>query len=267
MWVYNQGMDTYRYPSEIPILLVTMLVVGVVLLFSASFTICVLPAFLALVAFMAYLTNKAHTQSLLEGAPQVTPESAPQLAAIVQDCLLRLRPGRLRVFVTPERQLNAYTFGIDEPFTVVLFAPLLKVMDTDELRFIIGHEMGHVALGHTWLNSILGGMAGMPTTLGLAVILVAAFRWWNRACEYSADRAGLIACRNVDKAISALVKLAVGPGRAAADMRRALEQVEAEDDSLANLAVESFSTHPMVANRIEELRKFAASNEYRQLIA
>jgi Zn-dependent protease with chaperone function len=260
-------MDNYRYPSEIPILLVTVTVVAAVVLFSAGFTICLLPAFLGLVVFMAYLSNKAHTQALVEHATPVTPGNAPQLAALVQDCMARLRPGQSRVFVSPERQLNAYTFGTNQPFTVVLFAPLLKVMDADELRFIIGHELGHVALGHTWLNSLLGGMAGVPTTLGLAVILTAAFRWWNRACEYSADRAGLIACRNPEKAVSALVKLAAGGARSASDMQRALAQIEAEDDTWANVAAESFSTHPMVVRRIEELRKFAASSEYRRMAA
>lgn len=260
-------MDNYRYPSEMPILLVTITVIGLVLLFSAGLTICVLPAFLGLVVLMAYLANKAHTQALIQGAARVTPESSPQLAGLVQDCINRLRPGQVQVFVTRERQLNAYTFGVNQPFTVVLFAPLLKVMDADELRFIIGHEMGHVALGHTWLNSLLGGMAGVPTTLGLAVILVAAFRWWNRACEYSADRAGLIACRNPEKAVSALVKLASGGARGSAEMQNALARIEAEDDSWVNVAAESLATHPMVVRRIAELRKFAASGEYRRMTA
>lgn len=258
-------MDTYRYPSEIPILLVTVTVVGAVLLFSAGFTVCVLPAFLGLVVLMAYLSNKAHTQALIAGSTPVTPQNAPQLASLVQDCVTRLRPGRVQVFVTRERALNAYTFGIQPPFSIVVFSPLLKVMDADELRFIIGHEMGHVALGHTWLNSLLGGMAGVPTSLGLAVILVVAFRWWNRACEYSADRAGLIACRNPEKAVSALVKLAAGGAGSASQMQQALARIEAEDDSWANVAASTFSTHPMVVRRIEELRKFAASAEYRRL--
>ncbi|HEY9089977.1 MAG TPA: M48 family metallopeptidase [Anaerolineaceae bacterium] len=260
-------MDTYRYPSEIPILLVTVLVVGAVLLFAAGFTVCVLPAFLGLVVLMAYLSNKAHTQALIAESTAVTPENAPQLAGLVQDCVARLRPGRVQVFVTRQRALNAYTFGIEQPFSIVLFSPLLKVMDGDELRFIIGHEMGHVALGHTWLNSLLGGMAGVPTTLGMAVILVAAFRWWNRACEYSADRAGLIACRNPEKAVSALVKLAAGGARSAGEMKNVLAKIEAEDDSWVNVAASTFATHPMVVHRIEELRKFAASPEYRRLIA
>ena len=84
-------------------------------------------------------------------------------------------------------------------------------MDADELRFIIGHEMGHVALGHTWLNSLVGGMAGIPSSSTSSAILTLAFLSWNRTCELSADRAGLLACGSLDKAVSSLIKLVAGP--------------------------------------------------------
>jgi Zn-dependent protease with chaperone function len=91
--------------------------------------------------------------------------------------------------------------------------------------------MGHVALGHTWLNTILGGMAGIPTSFGAAVLLYTAFRWWNRMCEYSADRAGLLACGDLHVAVSALVKLVKPEIRDQRDFERALALVDAEDDS------------------------------------
>ena len=68
-----------------------------------------------------------------------------------------------------------------------------------------------------------------------------------------------------EKAVSALVKLAAGGAGSASQMQQALARIEAEDDSWANVAASTFSTHPMVVRRIEELRKFAASAEYRRL--
>ena len=102
-------------------------------------------------------------------------------------------------------------------------------MDKDELQFIIGHELGHVDLGHTWLNTLVGGMAGIPSTYGAAAILELAFRWWNCACEYSADRAGVLACSNPNKAISALIKLEAGNNvRTEFDIRNAIQRIEFE---------------------------------------
>jgi len=42
-------------------------------------------------------------------------------------------------------------------------------------------------------------MAGVPVGMGAAVLLSFAFRWWNRACEYSSDRAGLLAMRQPEQ--------------------------------------------------------------------
>lgn len=254
-------MSDYRYPPELPILALTIFVIGVVVLFSAGLTICLVPLFFGAVVVFAYFMNQAHNRALMEQATAVTPQNVPVLAAIVQDCVNRVRPGAVQVFVVREKQLNAYTFGLSSPHSIVLYSPLLKVMDADELRFIIGHEMGHVALGHTWINSLLGGMAGVPTSLGAAVILVFAFRWWNRACEYSADRSGLLACRDPQKAVSAMLKLVAGPN----SLDYAMQTVDAQDDSIKNVLAESLSTHPMLIRRINELRKWAGTREYQAL--
>jgi len=53
-----------------------------------------------------------------------------------------------------QREMNAYTFGLSDPRVVCSIQPF-QVMDAEELSFIIGHELGHVALGHTWLNSLI----------------------------------------------------------------------------------------------------------------
>jgi Zn-dependent protease with chaperone function len=149
-----------------------------------------------------------------------------------------------------------------------VYANVVRVMDADELRFIFGHELGHVRLGHTWLNSLLGGMAGIPSPYLAAILLHFAFRWWNRLCEYSADRAGLLACGNLETAASALIKMESGPSAAmtADGWRRALRRIEAEDDHLDNNLRELLSTHPMTVRRLDALRKFAASSKYQRLL-
>src|SRR4030066_1917461 len=122
---------------------------------------------------------------------------------------------------------------MDSPKAILLYSSLFKIMDCDELQFILGHEMGHVKLGHTWLNTLVGGMAGTPSSLGAAAIMELAFRWWNRACEYSADRAGVLACSKPNKAISALVKLEVGTvARSQAGIQAALQHIETNDDDI-----------------------------------
>jgi Zn-dependent protease with chaperone function len=163
-------------------------------------------------------------------------------------------------------EINAYTFGLTQPNDLVLFSSLFKIMDDDELRFVVGHELGHSVLGHTWLNSLVGGMSGLPTSLGAAVIFIFSLRWWNRACEFSADRAGLLACGSPAKAVSALIKLAsAGRAQDSATLQRAMAAIEAEDDDLLNDLAETLSTHPMFVRRIHELRQWAGTPEYQRL--
>lgn len=258
-------MTGYRYPNEQVTLVITILVVLAAVVLAAGVTVCIAPLIAGIIILISYFLSQSQHRELIEKGLRVTPASAPELHALAKDCAARLQPGALDIIVAHSRQLNAYTFGLSKPRVIVLYDSLLQVMDADELRFILGHEMGHVALGHTWLNTLLGGMAGVPVTIGAAIIITFAFRWWNRACEFSADRAGLLACGSLGKATSALVKL-VAPGvRSQAEFQRALAVIEAEDDDLTNVLANALSGHPMIVRRIEALKKYTATPEYRRL--
>lgn len=258
-------MTQYRYPSEQGILWLTLLVVLAVAVITSAPTLCLLPLFVLVFVGLAYLLNRVHHTEIMHAARAVTHQSSPELFDLAQDCARRLRPSPFELYILNSRERNAYTFGLSNPRVVVLYSSLLKTMDAAEMRFILGHELGHIALNHTWLNTLLGGMAGVPPSFGAAIILTFAFRWWNRACEYSADRAGLLACGSLQKATSALVKLVAGPLHDQAEFEQALAVVDAEDDSVLNNLAETLSTHPLIINRIEKLREYAATSDYRSL--
>ena len=256
----------YRYPNERLILVITLTLVFLVIALTATATLCLSAVFVLSVVLLSYQSSRALHRALLELAFQVNANTIPELAAIVEVTKARLQAHDLEVFVARSSVPNAYTFGLLPPKIVVLHSVLLQWMDQDELIFILGHEMGHVRLGHTWLNTLIGGMAGIPSSFSAAAILALAFRWWNRACEYSADRAGLLACGRPDKAISALVKLvAGGESHSAAGLERVLARIESEDDYLPGSLGELLGTHPMMIRRIEQIRRYAASPEYARL--
>jgi Zn-dependent protease with chaperone function len=264
--VYNTV--AYRYPRERLILALTLFLVVAVIALTAAATVCLSAVFVVAAVWFAYVNNRAHHRALMTQARRITPHSAPGLALILDESVARLQPGDVQAFVAPGDTLNAYTFGLAPPKVVVLHSALLRVMDADEMRFILGHELGHIRLGHTWLSSLVRGMTGAPSPSLAMVILQMAFLWWTRACEYSADRAGLLACGDPRKAVSALVKLAVGPGvHTQADLRRALKYIDAEDDHALSSLSEALTTHPMTIRRIEQLQRYSASAKYRHLQA
>jgi len=257
----------YRYNNEILVLTLTILLVLAVIILTSTATFCLSGIFILAMFIISALMIRSHHQSLMQQTLHVNPVNTPQLSALVENCTQKLLPGEIDVFLAKKDVMNAYTFGLSNPKALVLYSPLVKVMNAGELQFVIGHEMGHVALGHTWLNTIIGGLAGIPAPFGAAVILYAAFRWWNRMCEFSADRAGLLACGDLNRAVSALVKLAAPGIRSQQDFDRALAKIDAEDDEVTNRLAEAFQTHPMLIRRINNLRSYARTAEYQQLQA
>ena len=259
-------VTSYRYPGERLVLALTLLVLLAVIAVTTTATLCASLLFILAFVIMSYYLGRAHHQELLTLADAVTPQRLPDLDRMVRRGVSRLKPGPVEVFVAPGGELNAYTFGLSSPKAVVLYIGLFPVMDGDELLFILGHEMGHVALGHTWLNSLVGGMAGIPASWSVGAILALVFLWWNRMCEYSADRAGLLACGNPEKAVTALVKLGAGPSaRTRGDLERAYRQIDAEDDTPAGALGEVLASHPMLIRRIEKLRQYARSETYQRV--
>jgi Zn-dependent protease with chaperone function len=265
---YPYNTTDYRYPSEYLILGSTILVVLLVIAFTAAATVCTSAIFVPAVVLFGYFASRSKHQELLAQAQPVTANTTPELMPLIHENSTRLQVEPVNVFIVRSNQLNAYTFGMDSPKAIVLYSSLFKLMDRDELQFILGHEMGHVKLGHTWLNTLVGGMAGIPSGIGAAAIMELAFRWWNRACEYSADRAGILACGKPAKAISALVKLEAGTAAVTrVGMQAAIQHIETEDDDIMHNLEELVASHPMIAKRVEEIRRFSSTPAYQHMQA
>lgn len=257
---------SYRYPNENLILGVTILVVLGVIVFTAAATVCLSGFFVIGVLVIGYHAGRSHHRSLVQSATEVTETSDTKLSHSIEICAQRLQVEPVQVFILPSKIRNAYTFGMASPKALVIYSSLIQILDDDELRFIIGHEMGHICLGHTWLNSLVGGMSGIPSSITSAILMQMAFLWWNRSCEYSADRAGMLACGNPRKALSALIKLEVGSAITdPAQLNAILRRIDDEDDSLLNDLGEVFATHPKIFRRIENIQSYASSSEYTKL--
>jgi Zn-dependent protease with chaperone function len=174
---------------------------------------------------------------------------------------------------------NAMTVGMNKPF-VVLNSSLLELLDEDEMRFVIAHELGHAVSGHavyqTMLQRLLqlsGVLAAVPLGgLGFRMIVAALYEW-SRKAELSADRAGLLATQDPATAFRVHMKLASGSRDVsrldqASFFAQGQEYLDSGDlrDSVLKLLLIENQSHPFAVVRAAELRRWVDSGDYTRIL-
>ena len=216
----------------------------------------------------------------LAGAVKVSERQFPHIYSLVRDgsYILDL-PDIPECYVMQSPLVNAMAIGKDRPF-IVLTTGLVNLNDEEELRFVVGHELGHILSGHAVYRTMLliliqlsMRIAWMPIGyLGLRAIIWGLEEWFRKS-EVSCDRAGLLAGQDVDAARRALMKLAGGPQLSELNPDAFREQAREYDavpdlrDSILKLLQLQGNTHPFAVVRFAELDRWATSGEYESILA
>ena len=86
---------------------------------------------------------------LLGTAVKVTDKQFPELYRRTVECAATLHIPVPDLYVVPELgELNAHTFGTNEDSYIVVNRALVDHLTPEELRFVIGHECGHIQNNH-----------------------------------------------------------------------------------------------------------------------
>ncbi|HEV2975380.1 MAG TPA: zinc metalloprotease HtpX [Solirubrobacteraceae bacterium] len=222
-------------------------------------------------------------------AKPVTREEAPRLYAIVEDLAQRAGIPMPRLYVSPERQPNAFATGRNEHHAAVCCTQgILQVLDDDELRGVLAHELSHVRNHDILISSVAasvalaimflarlamfgaifggggGGRDGEGNIFGLLAMLILApiaaivvQMALSRSREYQADASGAHLLHDGEPLARALEKIEayakqvpmnVSPAEATAYI---INPLTGRRVSFAGL----FSTHPPTAERIARLRQ------------
>lgn len=222
---------------------------------------------------MGHMSEPAVTGQLLGNAVKAGSKQFPRLYGIAEECAHTLHVPVPDIYIRQNPTYNAMTFGVHKPF-VLLYSALVDGFSDDELRYILGHEMGHIKSQHvlylTTFHLLTTQAARLVSRYGLGMLVFRAARLalesWSRSAELSADRAGLICSQDVETAAKALIKLVLGSQRLAqeVDVDEFLRQTDG--GAPYNTVSELGETHPLVARRIRELRDFDQSDQYRAIL-
>lgn len=214
-----------------------------------------------------------YRRGLLSSTLRLTRSMSPEIADTVAQCKAIIGyEGPVEVYVTPEHQFNASCYReVRGPTVLTLSSRLLEAFTTAELRFVIGHELGHAAFDHYGLPMPVTAMVeelGIPFVSRHVSLKLYA---WCRSAELSADRIGLLCAQDPQAAASGFFKLASGMAspRVVPDLATFARQVEslasapeAREKESDEDTLDCFSTHPYNPVRVRAVWAFSRSKPF-----
>jgi hypothetical protein len=182
------------------------------------------------------------------------------------------------LYVTQDPRPNAMCIGLDEPIIVVTTG-LVELLDEEEMRAVVGHEVGHALSGHSvyrtillFLTSLALKIAWIPLGNVAIMAIVTALREWFRKSELSADRAGLLVGQDLQASMRGLMKIAGGNHLHEMNIDAFLQQAEEYEaggdlrDSVLKILNVLPRSHPFTTVRAAELKKWAETRDYQRIM-
>lgn len=177
---------------------------------------------------------------------------------------------------TKTNAVNAYVTGLLGTRRIVLWDTLLAKLDADEVAAVMGHEMGHYALGHVARGVLLACLGNFATFGALAWLYKRACRRWDivrpgepstlpllhlilLALSLAATPAGNAFSRWQERAADRYALELTGDGPSAA---RSFADLQRDNLSVPRPGLwYTFwrGTHPPLAERIEAANAYGAS--------
>ncbi|SDH04190.1 zinc metalloprotease HtpX [Roseospirillum parvum] len=232
--------------------------------------------------------NSADMVLKMYKARQVDQTSAPAFYNLVADLARRAELPMPKVYVIESDQPNAFATGRSPDHAAVAATTgLMRILNEDELRGVMAHELAHVKHRDTLTMTVTATLAGAISMLAnfalffggnrdnenqmgivgtLALMILAPMAamlvqmFISRSNEYAADKGGAEISGKPEALASALKKLEE-------TARRTLNPVAESNPATAHLFIINplngqkmdnlFSTHPNTTNRINALMQMA----------
>lgn len=223
----------------------------------------------------------------VDGQPALTP-----LDRVVDDCATILGVPKPVTVVRNDPYTRAYLVAVGDKTHLVLTSSLLNLYENqaDQLRFIVGRELGRVKTEQLELRRVTYGLLvllqsiddqSIPETAKAALMTygIGRFLTWSREAEISADRAGLLCCGSCETAYAAMLKLLHGlkedsawrdPTGPGFDAEKIIDQFEKWEKATIISTLNYFrkqSPHtPFLVERLAALKQFVDSGQYHAIL-
>ncbi len=236
-------------------------------------------------------TQPGGVDQILAQCVRLRPSSHPEAVAAAQTAAQQLGTDLPELFLVPEPDILPLVFR-EEPAAVGLTTGMLRTFNEAELTFVMGRCLGPILSGylaalqavdlllarripisnelHPMVRDIFaratGPQTAQSTPEALAPVRAVGHAWQQRV-ELSADRAGLLACRDPDAACSAIARCTAERAQAATHLTIEKFMASYEGQDMQKLAAippqENPATSPdYAAYRVRMLRWWARTEDY-----
>lgn len=206
--------------------------------------------FVGLALLMNYFVLAVILAHIRGNGIKVGPQQLPEVYASAQRAVAALGlEGVPEVYVTQAGGiLNAFATRWAYRRYVIIYSDLLEACNSQqEIDLIVGHEVGHLAMGHIlWHWLTLGGFA-VPFL----------HQAYSRACELTCDRCGWVTSGDSQAAMRGLIILAAGGNCARMANLNSFLQQRNQMTGFWQTVVGWFQTHPWVTHRVDAINQFS----------
>ena len=171
-------------------------------------------------------------------------------------------------YITGDSTVNAFSVAAEkkeEHHIVNINSALIDLMSEDELRFVVGHELGHLINRDTALSRLV--MFVFPEGSKPPITLQYKIRLHAQLAELVADRYGFMAVGKLEPCVTAFFKMTSG-----LDLQKINVSIEAllKDnmkhlDYFLNDKGQSHATHPVNPIRVQAINLFATAGSQEEL--
>lgn len=176
--------------------------------------------------------------------------------------------GKVDFYITGDSTVNAFSVASeseDEPNIVNINSGLFDLMSREELKFVIGHELGHLINKDTALARLINFI--FPPSSAIPVTLQYKIRLHSQLAELVADRYGYMATENLGACVTAFFKMASGLDLE--KMNVSIDALIADNNKRLSYFLNdkgtSRASHPVNPIRVQALNLFATSHTQEEL--
>lgn len=189
---------------------------------------------------------KEQIQNIKSTGQLVSQANYPHFYDILQSCYKVLSVKEIpEVYITNQlKGINALSVGTDNAPIILISRKVVISLSDGELKFMIGHELGHILqknlMCHT-IKGLLDNINSKSEIIGPIVsdIIDIPLNQWYRCAEYTADRAGLICCSDIKYVYLIMSRLKIFTR-----------------ESIAPNLMELYKIHPLIGKRIIKLEEY-----------